>query len=251
MNGKGLEISLEQASWMAVDEARGMGESAMPVIERFSKDEKFDRRQIAVAAAGAVNTEGAAPILIAGLTDENVNVRLEAAKALQANPFPSAADAVAEMLDNSDEEVLREILALAAGGMGSEKMIEVLKKIEAADEAQVSVNAQMALAKIGDDQSKQAIIAQLDDPEARTRYNALEKLIYINDPRLAELAIRLLGDTAIASTIGSVRNPQYRRVCDRAVDTLVYLMKLSGSFRVSPEIIYGEREIREVMDRTR
>lgn len=250
MNGRGLEISLEQASWLAVDEARAMGESAMPVIERFSKDEKFERRQVAVAAAGAVGADSAAPVLVAGLTDENVNVRLEAAKALQDNPLPAAADAVAQILDNSDEEVLRELLALAAGGMGSEKMVEVLKKIEAADEAQVSVNAQMALAKIGDDQSKQAIISQLDDPEPRTRYNALEKLVYIGDANLARFAIKLLGDTAIALTIGSVRNPQYRRVCDQAVDTLVFLLRLPVNFRVSPEIIYSEGEIRQVMDLT-
>jgi len=251
MNGGGLKISLEMASWTAVDDARELGASAIPTIEPFSKDEDFRKRQVAMAAAGATGSDAAAPILIAGLKDENVNVRLESAKAFQDNPIPSAADDVAAVLESSPEEVLRELLALSAGAMESKKMIEVLKKIESADEAQVSVNAQMALAKLGDSKAREAILSQLNDSTPRTRYDALEKLIYINDPRLARFAVKLLDDTAIARRIGTIKNPQYRRVCDQAVDTLVFLMRLPVRFRTSPEVIYSDEQISEVIDRAR
>lgn len=246
MNGNTLENSLQMASWEAVDEARRAGEGALPTVEKYSRDEDYKKRQIAVACAGVIEGEGAARILAAGLTDENINVRLTAAKTLKNKPNPAVTETVIERLENSQEEVLRELLALAAGRLPGEKTIEILKKIVEADEGQVSVNAQMALAKLGDGEAKQAILNQLDDALPRTRYNALEKLIYINDPTLARYAGKLLGDKNPAMVIGSVRNPIYRRVCDQAVDTLIFLLKPAVSFRTSIEIIYSDKELLEV-----
>lgn len=251
MNGNTLEILLQQASWEAVNEARRLGESALPTIKKYSKNEDFQKRQIAVACAGKIGGEDAGQILSAGLKDENINVRLTAAKTLKDNPNPAATETVVELLENSQEPVLREILALAAGSLPGEKTVEVLRKIVEADEGQVSVNAQMALAKLGDGEAKQAIMNQLDDPLPRTRYTALEKLIYINDSALARYTRKLLGDKNPAVMIGSIRNPKYRRVCDQAVDTLVFLLKLSVSFRTSIEIIYSDKEIFEVEAETR
>ena len=251
MNGNTLEFSLQQTSWSAVDEARRLGENALPTVTTYSTDKNYKKRQIAVACAGVIDGEGAGRILAAGLNDENINVRLTAAKTLKAKPNPAATETVLERLENSQEEVIRQLLALAAGSLPGEKTVEVLKKIEAANEGEVSDNAQMALAKLGDGKAKQAILSQLDDALPRTRYNALEKLIYINDPTLARYAGKLLGDKNPALMIGSLYTQKYRRVCDQAVDTLIFLLKLAVSFRSSVEIIYADKEISEVESLTR
>lgn len=252
MNGtNNLEISLQQKSSQAVGEAKQLGEYALPVIKKYSQDEDYQKRQLAVECAGVIRDDNAAPILAAGLEDDNINVRLEAANAIEENPIPGVTDAVLEKLENSQEDDLKETLALAAGKLPGEKTVEVLKKVQAAEEGKVSENAQMALAKLGDGESKEAIIKELSDPLPRTRYEALEKLIYIDAAALVVYAAKLLGDKSEALTIGTVRNPKYRRVCDQAVDTIVFLLRLSVTFQVSKEKIYDDREIQEVNTKSR
>lgn len=251
MNGNNLEIFLQQINWSAVDEARQLGESAVPILKKYSQDADYQKRQITVESAGVVGGDEAAQILIDGLKDENIGVNLSAAQALERNPNPGATDTVVELLNTNDEEVFRESLALAAGGLPGEKTVEVLKKIEAADEDQVSVNAQMALAKLGDVPAKQAIMNQLDDALPGIRYAALEKLIYIKDSGLARYARKLLNDKNPAVRIGLPSDPEYRRVCDQAVDTIIFLLKLAVSFKVSSSVVYKDKEIDEVESLTR
>ena len=252
MNGtNSLEIALQQKSWEAVTEAGRLGENAFPVVKKYSRDENYQTRQIAVACAGFLEDEKAAPILAAGLDDDNINVRLEAAKTINKYPKPGVTDAVLEKLENSPEDVLKEILALAAGKLPGEKTIEVLKRVQKAEEGKVSENAQMALAKLGDAEAKEAIVKELSDSLPRTRYDALEKLIYINNASLATYAKRLLGDKSEAIRIGNIKRPQYRRVCDQAVDTIVFLLNLSVSFLVRKDRIYSDQEIQEVEAKAR
>ena len=71
MNGNNLEIFLQQASWTAVDEARQLGEDALPVVEKYSIDEDYKKRQIAVACAGVIGGESAARILVAILANSS------------------------------------------------------------------------------------------------------------------------------------------------------------------------------------
>jgi HEAT repeat protein len=252
MNGtNNLEIALQQTSWEAVSEAKRLGENALPIIKKYGRDEDYQKRQIAVACAGVIDDDGIVPILTAELDDDNVNVRLETAKAINKNPMPGVTDAVLEKLENSQEDVLKEFLALAAGKLPGEKTIEVLKRVEKAEEGQVSENAQMALAKLGDTESKEAIVKDLSDALPRTRYDALEKFIYIGDPALASYAKRLLADKSDAAMIGIIRRPRYRRVCDQAVDTIVFLLNLITTFAVGKDKIYSDGEIQEVESKGR
>ncbi len=252
MNGtNNLDIALQQNSSEAVSEAKRLGGNALPVIKKYAQDEDYQKRQLAVECAGVIKDDNAASILAAGLDDDNINVRLEAANAIDDNPIPGVTDAVLEKLENSQEDDLKEILALAAGKLPGEKTVEVLKKVQKTEEGRVSENAQMALAKLGDAESKEAIVKELSDPLPRTRYEALEKLIYIDDAALAVYAKKLLGDKSEALTIGTIRNPKFRRVCDQAVDTIVFLLNLSVTFEVSVEKIYDDREIKEVDSKSR
>ncbi len=245
-----MEVAFQSASWDAVKEAGKLGANALPVIEKYSRDENYQKRQIAVASAAAIQSEAAVPIFIAGLDDDNVNVRIAAAKAINENPYPALTDAVLSKIENCNDEVIKESLVLSAGKLPGDKTIEVLKKVNESDSGQVSENAEMALARLGDTEAKSKIVEELSDEIPGIRYQALEKLIYIKDRRLLPYAKRLLGDKTEAIKFGNIKAPKYRRVCDQAVETALFLGGVSASFVTAKDRIYGDREIREVEEKT-
>jgi hypothetical protein len=104
----------------------------------------------------------------------------------------------------------------------------------------------MALAKLGEPQARAALLADLAAPLPRTRYDTVGQLRYVGDVGLASHARKLLPDRAAAQRIGIMNAPRYRRVCDQAVDTLVYLRQLKVSFPVNLEQIYSDDQISQV-----
>jgi hypothetical protein len=89
------------------------------------------------------------------------------------------------------------------------------------------------------------VVAELSSPDARRRYTALGWLRYINDKVFVAHARGLLYDQAQAQMIGNSFAPRYRRVCDQALDTLVYLLALKLSFGTNVETIYTDGQISE------
>ncbi|MGH9405570.1 MAG: HEAT repeat domain-containing protein [Terriglobia bacterium] len=245
-----LEILLEAGNWDAVEEAAREGKAALPILQHFARSTSYETRQIALACAASIGGEAAAEILAAGLTDPNINVRLQAAKELSSGKFPAAGPAVLEQLAHSDEFLIREPLALAAGYLPADRAVPVLRTLSEGF-GSLSVNARMALAKLGDPEARAALVRELSSSRPRTRYDALGELVYVNDVTLAPYAEKLLGDRESALRIGTVRRPQYRRVCDQAVDTIVFLLRLGPSFPVKPERIYTEPELEEIRDLVR
>ena len=79
-----------------------------------------------MACAGSINDNGAAPILVAGIKDSNINVRIEAARQLGERPYTGVTDDVLEQLTQSKDEVFRELLALAAGWLPGENTVGTL-----------------------------------------------------------------------------------------------------------------------------
>jgi HEAT repeat protein len=194
--------------------------------------------------AGRVGTDAAGDILAAGLMDENFNVQNAAANELARKAYPSAAQTILDRLVAGADDLVREKLALAAGYLSDNRTAEVLKSVET-EGGVLASNARMALARLGDIDARQSLMAELNDPLPSKRYEGLEKLIYVDDRGYAPHVKRLLQDKAEAVRIGIVEIPRYRRVCDQAVDTLVALLRPSVSFKVSVEIIYGDEALAE------
>jgi len=240
-----LETLLLQGDWRAVDLAQPDDPRVLPILSKLRSAENYRTRQIVMSAAGKLGAPESAAILAAGLGDSNVNVRLAAASELSQKSYPAAAQAILEQLEKSPDDVVREALALAAGRLPPDPgTIERLRPY-AADGGDLAVNTLMALARLGDAAARQAIIQELASPQPRTRYDALGHLRYVGDPALAAHARRLLGDRAEAQRIGVKHAPRYRRVCDQALDTLVFLLKLQVRFVVNAEQIYGDAQLAE------
>ncbi len=240
-----LEDLLASANWDAVDEAQREGPLALPAIRIYVRSSNYRSRQIALASAARVGGGEAASMLATGLTDENLNVELQAAKELSTGQFSSASGAILAQLASNKDHVVKEFLALAAGYIPGERSIATLRPLaEGKDE--LATNARMALARLGDANARMELTNDLSATLPRTRYNALDQLRYVNDPKFASYAKQLLDDKAPARRIGTARHPKFRRVCDQAVDTLVSLLSLAPPFSIAPERIYTDAELAQV-----
>jgi HEAT repeat protein len=237
-----LEELLKTADISAVEEAGRLGPPALPVIRRYVKHENYRSRQLAMRCAGRIGVDQGADILAAGLVDQNFNVQNTAANELAKRAYPGAAAVVLKQLAGRTDELVKEKLALAAGRLPGPRSLELLKPI-AKGRGVLAVNARMALARLNDRQAQQTLIAELRGSSPRVRYDALEKLVYVNDRAYAPHVKRLLDDKAEAVRVGIVEMPRYRRVCDQAVDTSVSLFQAATSFPINPDKIYSDEEI--------
>ncbi len=237
-----LDNLLTQANRAAVGVAAEQGPAVLPAIERAATSRNMPTRQLAMTCAGRIPGPQSGHILAAGLLDPNLNVALEAANILSANPPAEAAKAILARLAAEPDDRIREPLAMAAGYLPGDATMATLAPI-AAGTGFVAVAARMALAKLDDPAARASLLSELMSPLAHTRYDALGWLRYIDDPKLAPNARKLLADRAAAVRVGTLRQNRFRRVCDQAVDTLVYLLKLKPPFETSVEKIYADQEL--------
>jgi HEAT repeat protein len=240
-----LEGLFNAANWKAVDLAAKQGEAAMPAVRRAAASKNPDTRQLAMASAARIRGAEAGKILGQGLSDADLTVRVEAANGLSANPPPEAAPALLAKLAVEEDPGIKQALAMGAGYLPGDRTVKVLQMVAIGTD-EVARTARMALAKLGDKTARDSLFADLASGDAYTRYTALGWMRYINDKSLAPSAKKLLYDKADAFSIGPVRAPKMRRVCDQAVDTLVHLLELKPPFPTSAEKIYTEAEINAV-----
>lgn len=245
-----LERLLADGDFRAVEAAAAMGDAAAPALRKGAGMPGYRSRQVAMACAGKIGGDVAGEILALGLKDGNVNVRVTAAGQLSVNPPEYAKDAVLSTLVRSTETDVREMLAYSAGYFPGERTIAVLRSVASGKEVLAS-NARLALARLGDPAGRDAVLNDLASPDPLVRYDTLGGLRYVNDPSLADRVKPLLLDTKEAQAIGPGGGWRHRRVCDQAVDTLVYLLKLKVPFPTGEETIYTEEQLLHVRDLTR
>ncbi len=241
-----LESLLNAGNWMAVEMAAKQGAAALPVVRRAAGHAKFQTRQIAMASAGKIGGAEAGKILGAGLSDADLNVRLQAANELSVNPPAEAGQAILARLPIEEDDRVKEPLALAAGYIPGDQTVRILQLVAGMWSGELAKTARMALAKVGDKPSREALLAELSSPDAFVRYTAVGWLRYVDDKQYVPHARKLLHDKAPAQKIGPVRQPKFRRVCDQAVDTLVHLLKLKVPFETDLEKIYSDTEINTI-----
>jgi HEAT repeat protein len=244
MSGIDLDTALLKGDSRATEEAGTLGPAALPVLRRHVQDENYRSRLLVMRCAGRIGAEQGADILAVGLADENFNVQNAAANELAKMAYPGAANAIFERLLAGGDEIVRERLALAAGYLPGHRTMDVLKSVETEGGALAS-NARMAMARLGDHDAQQSLIAELGAPLASARYDALEKLVYVDDRSYAPLVQRMLQDREEAVRIGIAEMPRYRRVCDQAVDTLIALLRPKVTFETSVETIYSDDALAE------
>ncbi len=244
-----LEKMLAEGQTEAVEMAEEMGEQAWPAILKAAKMENYESRQLAMYCAGSLEGPQAGEILTLGLSDDDVNVRSAAASQLMDDPPENAKTALLHTLSQKTERShqIPEMLALGAGFLPGDDTVEVLKGLLSEGD-DLAENAKMALAKLGDQECKNNIIGELSDNNPFTRYNAVKKLEYIDDPGTFQHVVKLLNDRAEAVNVGTSYRSRYRRVCDQAVDSVIYLLELEPPFEINVTKIYSDSEILQLRE---
>jgi HEAT repeat protein len=237
-----LEASLTRVEYRAIDESRVAGIASLPLLRRYSRDRDHRIRKLTMHCAGVIDLARSGLILVEGLDDENLNVKSAAANELAQRTCPAAADAIGDRLVAEEDELMLEQLALAAGRSPGARSLELLSSVKPGG-AVLAAHISMALARLGDAEARRILLDELEAPQARSRYDALEKLIYVAERGYAPRAMRLLGDRAEAVRVGFVQMPRYRRVCDQAVDTLAQLLGVRTDFPLAEDKLYSPAEI--------
>jgi len=240
-----LEHLLEEGDRQAIELCNQMNQNAWPIISKGASMQKFRSRQISMICAGSLGGEPAVNILITGLADKHINVRLAAAGELSKNPPANSQQALLNEIKQCSNDAICESLVLGIGRIPNDASIEALLEL-AKENEDMTDSTQLALAKLNHPPARKKLLAKFESKEAYIRYEALSELVYINDPKLASFAKKLTTDIVPTVTIGTPYDEQHRRVCDQAVDTLVTLLKLKPSFQISPETIYSVTQLTEI-----
>lgn len=243
-----LENLIAQGDWSAVDLVVKMGEAAWPVIKQGAKMDSYESRQVSMVAAGRLGGISAGEILLSGLRDKHINVVLVAAGQLSKKPPLSAHSGILDEINTCNEGDVCELLALSLGQIPGEKSINALLNLLNKDlqEDDVEKNAQLALVKLGHPKYIKKHLKNLDSKDAYERYKTIANFVYIDDTKYAKEIKRHLVDKEVALVIGTQYKPRYRRVCDQAVDSLVFVYKLTPSFEIKAENIYSDKQIAEI-----
>ncbi|MFT6283803.1 MAG: HEAT repeat protein [Arenicella sp.] len=248
-NVANLKKLLTEENWQAVDAAIKLGDNAWPALDAGATMQSFRSRQITMASAGAIGTDKSIHILVEGLDDKHINVRLAAAGQLSVNTPPDAQMALARKLRTCEEHNICSLLILGLGNVPGELSVNSILEFSQNNHELTGV-AQLALSKLERKTSIDAQLMLFSSSNPSARYQALIDLIYIADKNYASYAIALLRDKAVAISIGTPYDEEHRRVCDQSVDTLIELLQLTPSFITSAEMIYNGQQINEIIQLT-
>ena len=78
----------------------------------------------------------------------------------------------------------------------------------------------LAMARLGDTDSKDVVLARLDSRDIDTRRKAIEDFVYLRDLASARRLLPLLDDRRDALKAGPTPSTYYLRICDLATDGL-------------------------------
>lgn len=182
------------------------------------------------------------------LKANNINTVLSAITQLEneLNLNASIARTMVEILKTRPDQVIAERLILLLGNYHQKFVFDALVMFEKKSDDAHKKWYSLALAKLGEKDFYNKILAKLKHREAYVRYVALQDLGYVHNRSATKKIAPLLSDMAPAVRVGSVRTNTWRRVCDQAVDTLIALEELTTSFTLSLSRIYSQEELEEV-----
>ena len=242
-----LETLLESANWDAVDEAQREGPLALPAVRHYAASSNYRTRQIATACAARIGGAEATAILASALADPNINVQLTAAKEFSPRGLSRRCPAdPGSAGGQSSGRYCPRISWRWAGRVYSRRGLSIHPSPTIPGLGCAGDERPDGPGSFGRSRARHWLEGEFASPTPRTRYDALDQLRYVGDRSLIAEAKKLLGDREPARRIGTARHPHFRRVCDQAVDTVVFLLNLR--FPADPEKIYSDEELRRVRE---
>jgi len=216
------------------------------VLKDTAGNEKASVRMLVLELASEYPSEGASIAILSRLQDQNLTVRSIANSLLggiaQKNLVPKMFKAMGQDLD----PVVKGALARQIGMIGDAGDLPQLRaQYRLTTEPGLRTDLALAMARLGDENSRKALIQQLAALDATGRVNALRDIPYVGDSRLARYFRPVLEDRRDVIAISLPHNPVVAgRICDLAIQALAAL-GLKFSFDTLPMRRFTDPEIEE------
>ena len=233
----------------AVNVAKMMGSSAIPVLKPLAKNSDEDVRLIAVSCLGYTGGEEAANILIDALTDDSPSVAIEAGRALQRNLSPAIYSKLLDVYDKVEDPLLRREIALMLGRIEGANVNDLKQKSKDEKAAEAKEGLMVAMAKLGDSSSRTEFISRLQSAKDRELKRFLDYVEYIGQTWAVRELSPVLSDKSPLVRVGT-DDPmpgeiEYLRACDIALNLIVKITEARFSFKVDGNTNYSDAQLQE------
>ena len=151
-----------------------LGAEALPALGELLAADDEDTRWWAVRALAGIQAEGAGALLVRSLGDPSTAVRQAALLGIRAQPQPGTIPLLIALLDDADS-LCAAMAADALVGIGSEAVPALLEVMQGGAHS-ARLEAERALAEIGDPRAIPALYAALDEGSALMEYWATQGL---------------------------------------------------------------------------
>jgi hypothetical protein len=218
------------------------------VLNAEAGDDKASARIEVLDLASKYPSEGASRAILSRLSDSNLTVQSVANSLIAAIAQKSLVPEILRTLQLNLALVVKGALARQVGMIGGAADIPPLHAMYAvALDTGFRHDLSLAMARLGDDSSRNDLISRLAAQEAQVRLAALQDTLYVGDRRLSRYFRPAIEDRRDVTVISLPHDPMvWARVCDVAIQTLAGL-GTQLSFNTVPTRRFSEAEIQEAL----
>lgn len=248
MESSQIEAMILAKEWKVLDYIGALGESAIPMLSRLLENPDPQVRQLVVLCLEKVPGPKAADLLAKTINDPDEQVRAYAADILLVTPDPSILPAMLSAATRHEDPYIRAKAALFVGIMGDGNSLDLLRQALASEQnANVQNGLQQAMARLGDPAARRAILEQLNSPDKKKQFEALEKIEYVNDRNLVKNISRLLDNSSpVMVLMASETARVVLRLKDAAAKVIAVLLKQPFTFKLPSYRVCTDAEIQEI-----
>lgn len=236
------------------------GPALAPLLKPYLADASEAVRREALSLLTVVRGPDALPLLAAALTDDSPEIRERVSRALYEGYSPTQIQGLGKALAASvrQGQLSAPALLLLAYCPGESSILALrtaikdsspVKLLEWSTPVPVSLPAYVALARLGEPDARQALLAVVHRGETSDLEFLLSAMREIEAREVLSALTATLTDTRNSAETLPVSH-SVRRLCDVAVDAFVRRLGLATSFEISEAATYDAEQIHEVRRQT-
>lgn len=207
--------NVKRKNWDIVEQRGLVGPDAGPALLPLLNDPDVQVRELTVHCLEMAGGPAAVQGLVKALDDRVETVSAAAVRGLAKHFGASEVPVMKVQIGRNPNEYVREQLALLLGKAGDAANLAFLAARKPAEkDAHARHAISLAMARLGDPDSKDELRRHLQGNVVADRVAALRDLPYVNDRSLLVEAAPLLGDVRPGLNIGPSHGPFFIRVCD-------------------------------------
>ena len=232
--------------WDILEPPTPIDSGSAEAIAKLLDHEDHEVRELSVHALHLAGGPLVGPALLKTLDDPDDMTRGAACRFLRSRLDPKMSDELLRQLARSEDEYVREHVALMLGQIGKSSAIKPLEtRFETEDRPHAKQAISLALARLKDPEHRKAYLARLEGDDPKERAHALEDLAYLDDKSLLKRLRPLLDDQREAKNVGPSHGPYWIRVCDVCVNVLDPILNHPFPFPISAAKRYSNDELAE------